>query len=138
MSIPKSSPRSIQEVLAQPRAGSEFFIESLSPFAQSSNEQDWAGLITRLQLFINSTILRLPVVLHERGDIGRSKHYEDIKQRLFTPGVPIGTRAVGWPAYEVALLNAARIAGNSEDEIRALVVKLIEARKARAWGRGHD
>jgi prophage regulatory protein len=56
----------------------------------------------------------------------------DIQQGLFTPPVPIGARAVGWPADELAALNAARIAGKSDDEIRALVAKLEAARKAAA------
>ena len=41
----------------------------------------------------------------------------------------IGLRAVGWPSYEVAAINAARIAGKTDEEIRALVVKLEAARK---------
>lgn len=78
---------------------------------------------------MTQTILRLPVVLRERGR-SRSAHYLDIQQGLFTPPVLIGLRAVGWPAHEVTLLNAARIAGKSDDEIRALVEKLKVARKA--------
>ncbi|MEW6283628.1 MAG: AlpA family phage regulatory protein [Candidatus Eremiobacterota bacterium] len=78
-----------------------------------------------------NTILRLPAVLRERGR-SRSAHYLDIQQGLFTRPVPIGLRAVGWPAGEVTALNAARIAGKSDDEIRALVVKLEAARKAAA------
>lgn len=77
------------------------------------------------------TILRLPVVLRERGR-SRSAHYLDIQQGLFTPPVLIGERAVGWPADELAALNAARIAGKSTDEIRALVAKLQATRKAAA------
>lgn len=78
-----------------------------------------------------TTILRLPDVLRERGK-SRSAHYLDIKQGLFTRPVPIGLRAVGWPAHEVAALNAARIAGKSEEEIRTLVTKLETARKSAA------
>lgn len=77
------------------------------------------------------TILRLPAVLRERAR-SRSAHYLDIQQGLFTPPVPIGLRAVGWPENEVSALNAARIAGKSVDEIRALVATLIAARKAAA------
>ena len=80
---------------------------------------------------MTNTILRLPAVLRERGR-SRSAHYMDIQQGLFTPPVPIGARAVGWPADELVALNAARIAGKSDDEIRALVVKLEAARKAAA------
>jgi prophage regulatory protein len=42
--------------------------------------------------------------------------------------VKIGARAAGWPASEVQALNAARIAGKSDDEIRELVLKLEAAR----------
>lgn len=76
-----------------------------------------------------TTILRLPSVLKERGK-SRSSHYLDIQQGLFARPVSIGARAVGWPAHEVAALNAARIAGKSDDEIRALVAKLEAARKS--------
>jgi len=75
------------------------------------------------------TILRLPAVKAETA-VSRSTHYLRIAQGLFTKPVSLGARAVGWPAGEVAALNAARIAGKSDEEIRALVVKLEAARKA--------
>ena len=75
------------------------------------------------------TILRLPNVLRKRGR-SRSAHYLDIQQGLFTRPVAIGARSVGWPDEEVDILNAARIAGKSDDDIRALVTKLEAARKA--------
>lgn len=77
---------------------------------------------------MTNTILRLPAVLLERGR-SRSAHYFDIQQGLFTHPVQIGLRAVGWPTTEVATLNAARIAGKSEVEIRELVARLEAARK---------
>lgn len=73
-------------------------------------------------------ILRLPAVLRARGR-SRSTHYLDIQQGLFTHPVSIGTRAVGWPEHEVAALNEARIAGQSNGEIRSLVEKLEMERK---------
>ena len=76
-------------------------------------------------------ILRLPVTLKRRGR-SRSSHYLDIKNGLFVKPVQIGLRAVGTPEDEVDALNAARIAGKSDEEIRALVVKLEAARKALA------
>jgi prophage regulatory protein len=77
---------------------------------------------------MSTTILRLPVVLRERGR-SRSAHYLDIQQGLFTHPVQIGARAVGWPANELTTLNAARIAGKSDDEIRRLVITLESARQ---------
>ncbi|MEO6823773.1 MAG: AlpA family phage regulatory protein [Nitrosospira sp.] len=110
---------------------------SISKFATGSMEEVLAQLSAGLQPAAELTISRLPDVLRARGR-SRSAHYDDIKKKLFTTPVSIGARAVGWPAREVAILNAARIAGKTDDEISALVVKLIAARKARAWGRGHD
>jgi prophage regulatory protein len=77
------------------------------------------------------TILRLPAVKAKTGH-SRSTHYLRIAQGLFTKPVSLGARAVGWPSSEVAAINAARIAGKTDDEIRALVVKLEAARKAAA------
>lgn len=77
------------------------------------------------------TILRLPAVLKRRGR-SRSSHYADIKAGLFVKPVLIGLRAIGTPDYEVDALNAGRIAGKSDGEIRALVLKLEAARKAAA------
>ena len=75
------------------------------------------------------TILRLPAVLRERGR-SRSAHYLDIQQGLFTHPIAIGARAVGWPETELAAINAARIAGKRDDEVRTLVLRLEAARKA--------
>ena len=77
------------------------------------------------------TIFRLPAVKAESG-YSRSTIYLRISQGLWTKPVSLGARAVGWPADEVAALNAARIAGKSDDEIRELVVMLESARKAAA------
>lgn len=73
------------------------------------------------------TILRLPSVKAETG-YSRSTIYLRIAQGLFIKPVSLGARAVGFPAGEVAALNAARIAGKTEADIRALVAKLQAAR----------
>mgnify|MGYP000644213108 CR=1 FL=1 len=77
------------------------------------------------------TIYRLPTVKTESG-YSRSTVYLRITQGLWTKPVRLGPRCVGWPAHEVAALNAARIAGKTDEEIRALVLKLEAARKAAA------
>lgn len=77
---------------------------------------------------MNRTILRLPAVKSESG-LSRSTIYLRISQNLWTKPVSLGARAVGWPSDEVAAINAARIAGKTDDEIRALVEKLEAARK---------
>lgn len=76
-------------------------------------------------------IFRLPGVKVSSG-LSRSTIYLRIAQGLFTKPVSLGGRAVGWPASEVNALNAARIAGKSDEEIRHLVTKLEAARAATA------
>lgn len=78
-----------------------------------------------------STILRLPAVKSATGN-SRSTIYVRIDQGLWPKQVSLGPRMVGWPADEVAAMNAARIAGKSDEEIRALVVTLEAARKVAA------
>ena len=77
------------------------------------------------------TILRLPAIKTSTG-LSRSTIYLRIAQGVFPKPVSLGGRAVGWPATEVAALNAARISGKSNSEIRDLVVKLEAARKTAA------
>lgn len=73
------------------------------------------------------TLLRLPTVKAETG-YSRSTIYLRISQGLWTHPVSLGARAVAWPAGDVAALNAARIAGKTEAQIRALVVRLEASR----------
>lgn len=80
---------------------------------------------------MSQTIYRLPAVKSESG-LSRSTIYLRIAQGLWTKPVSLGPRAVGWPSGEVAAINAARIAGKTDEEIRALVVKLEATRKAAA------
>lgn len=53
-----------------------------------------------------------------------------VAEGIFTKPVKLGARSSGWPQSEVMAIHAARIAGQTDDEIRALVVRLHEARKA--------
>lgn len=75
------------------------------------------------------TILRLPSVKAETG-ASRSTIYLRIQQGLWPKPVKLGPRSVGWPASEVSALNAARISGMVDAEIRALVATLETARKS--------
>ena len=77
------------------------------------------------------TILRRKQVQARIG-LSRSTLYLRIAEGTFPKPVSLGTRAVGWPASEVEALNAARISGKSNSEIRDLVVKLEAARKKAA------
>ena len=73
-------------------------------------------------------ILRIPAVTSESG-LSRSTIYLRIAEGLWTKPVSLGQRAVGWPSDEIEAINAARIAGKTDEEIRQLVVKLEAARK---------
>ena len=74
-------------------------------------------------------ILRLPAVKESTG-LSRSTLYLRIANGVFMHPVSLGGRAVGWPADEVVALNAARIEGKPDTEIRELVTQLEVARKA--------
>ena len=83
------------------------------------------------QLQAALTILRRKQV-EARTGYSRSTIYLRISQGLFIKPVSLGARAVGFPAGEVEALNAARISGKTEAEIRALVSKLEAARAGAA------
>ena len=76
---------------------------------------------------MSNALLRLPTVKSQCG-LSRSTIYLRISQGLWTRPVSLGARSVAWPENEVEALNAARIAGKGEAEIRALVVRLQAAR----------
>ena len=79
------------------------------------------------------TILRRPAVSKETG-YPRSTLYLRMNQGLWPKPVHLGERSVGWPSHEVAALNAATIAGKTNEEIRNLVVKLEADRKCAELG----
>ena len=58
------------------------------------------------------------------GHRSHASIYTAIRAGLFTRPVPIGERSVGWPDYEVFAITRARIAGQSDEQIKALVSRL--------------
>lgn len=58
----------------------------------------------------------------------RTAIYRDIKKNLLPPPFRLGDRAVGWPYTEISLIQAARCAGKSDDEIKTIVKQLVDAR----------
>ena len=54
--------------------------------------------------------------------------YAMVKSGLLTPPIKLTQRASAWVESEVLAINAARIAGKSDEEIRNLVRQLISAR----------
>ena len=75
------------------------------------------------------TIVRRKEVEAATG-YSRSTIYWRIEQGLLPKPIRLGARAVGWVAREINAVNAARIQGRSDDEIRVLVVQLHEERHA--------
>ncbi len=73
-------------------------------------------------------ILRMSAVKAETGHRSHASIYNQIRVGMFTRPVPIGQRSVGWPAEEVQAINAARIAGWMDSEIRDLVTRLHNKR----------
>ena len=76
-------------------------------------------------------ILRITDVKRRRGHRSDASVYNEIRAGLFTTGVAIGQRAKGWPDYECDAINAARIAGKTDAEIRELV-KALHAQRTQA------
>ena len=76
------------------------------------------------------SILRMPAVKAETGHRSHASIYTAIREGLFTVPVPIGQRSVGWPDHEVSAINQARIRGDLDEQIKALVAKLHTARMA--------
>lgn len=73
-------------------------------------------------------LLKKPDVLKLTAK-SNTTHYNDIKAGLMTPPVRLGENSVAWPEHEIIAINAARIADKSDDEIKALVARLIAERK---------
>jgi prophage regulatory protein len=82
------------------------------------------------------TILRRKQIEAETG-YSRSTIYLRIAEGLWPRPISLGARAVGWPASEVRALNAARIAGSSNDAIRRLVAQLLTLRTEASVGGPH-
>ena len=76
------------------------------------------------------SILRMQSVKAETGHSSHASIYNAIHAGLFTMPVRIGERSVGWPSEEVQAINAARIAGQTDEQIRELVNTLHTARCA--------
>ena len=78
------------------------------------------------------SILRMPAVKAETGHRSHASIYTAIKAGTFTQPVAIGQRSVGWPSDEVKAINAARIAGQTEAQIKELVNRLHAKRTEQA------
>ena len=79
------------------------------------------------------SILRMQAVKAETGHRSHASIYNAINDGTFTKPVKIGERSVGWPSDEVQAINAARIAGKDQSDIRELVNRL-HTKRLQAFG----
>ena len=75
-------------------------------------------------------IWRIEKCKAETGYRSHASIYGLIRVGLWTQPVKIGERSSGWPDNEVRAINAARIAGKSDQQIRELVKQLHDKRNA--------
>ncbi len=76
-------------------------------------------------------LLRKPAVLELYG-VKTSTFDKMVAEQQFTPPVHITERLQAWPDYEVEAINRARIAGQTAEQIRDLVMSLVNERKVLA------
>ena len=62
--------------------------------------------------------------------IPTSSWYELVNDGLAPPAVKLSKYTAAWPFSELTAMNAARIAGKSDDEIRKLVKRVVAARES--------
>ncbi|XPF93849.1 helix-turn-helix transcriptional regulator [Colwellia sp. RE-S-Sl-9] len=62
----------------------------------------------------------------------KSSFYEKVKLGLMPPPISLGERSVAWVNFEIEAVNRALLAGVSAQEIKALVMKLVEQRQQAA------
>jgi prophage regulatory protein len=86
------------------------------------------SVIFKRRCYMPTTILRFPSVRAATG-CSRTTIHRRIHDGLFPRPVNLGAKAVGWPAHEIEAINTARIAGQSNEQVRALVQRLHAARK---------
>lgn len=69
-------------------------------------------------------IFKIPAVKAETGHRADASIYTAIQECLLTTGVAIGQKEKGWPSDEIFAINAARIAGPTDEQIQQLVTRL--------------
>jgi predicted DNA-binding transcriptional regulator AlpA len=72
--------------------------------------------------------LRGAAVREMFGGIGKTTLHRWVKQELLVPPVCMGPHAKGFSVAETQQLISARMAGANDEEIRALVRQLVQAR----------
>lgn len=72
-------------------------------------------------------MLRMRPML-DKGGRTKTPVYRDIGAGLWPRGVKLGAREVAWPEHEIDAVLAARTAGQTDEQVKALVQRLHEAR----------
>lgn len=78
---------------------------------------------------VNGCIFVRPIDVQNATGMARSTLYAKIADGLFPPPVKLGTRFACWQSKELETWMHARIAGQNDEEIRTLVIEIMEARK---------
>jgi len=89
--------------------------------------EDEFNFIERFNFDGNIEFIKLSEVIKLRAR-GKSSTYLEIKNGLLTTPIKLGGRCIAWPRHEIYILNAARLSGKSDDEIRQIVEALHIAR----------
>ena len=77
---------------------------------------------------MNIQIVKQPSLL-EQFAFSKSTLFSQIKQGLMPKPIPLGDRAVGYLQHELDSVLSARIAGQSNAQIKELVKSLVAQRK---------
>lgn len=85
-------------------------------------------LIPKGVLFMQPQITKLPTLL-KKHCISRSTAFTQLKEGLLPPSISLGARSKGFIISELDAVLSARIAGQSNVEIKELVKSLVAKRK---------
>jgi len=77
---------------------------------------------------MNLHIIKLPTLLKNHC-ISRSTAFTQIKEGLLPPSISLGERSKGFIFSELNAVLGARIAGQSNEQIKVLVKSLVAQRK---------
>ncbi len=80
---------------------------------------------------IGNSFERAKTAIQKLG-ISHSAWYDWRQRGLLPPGIRLGARTVVYPSSEIAAVVAARSEGQTDDEIKALVIQLVAARQVTA------
>ena len=77
-----------------------------------------------------TVLLDLETVLKRRG-CSKSQHYIDVNEGVMVPPVAVSERSRRYPQHELEVIQSAKVAGATKDELKALVKELVKGRRQR-------